>query len=431
MSGNMNRKMLLVMLIALCFLVTTASSASPCQGDYYMSEHYSGVLGDAKGVPSWTLGGDTLVVEYWNWILSVDTDGREFAYVPTNANATKHSTDIRVSSSVSKDGNVVYESANYSSFSEHGISIASISTTKERHKSIEDRCIGSPLWSPDGERIGFVYGMEREGRVCKGKKIGTMAADFSDIQLYGENSNIRGFAWSPSGDKIVVAESSEDIDGDDFLRIIDRDTGINSKMIDLSARGGIILNDALTWSGYDGRIYVGLSDGDRSGISRIVSLAADRSDRSVIYTSRPGEKFRHIDVSPLNGNLLVFVTDGTGRCGAGELRLIDVSSQTAKALSWGFLARGNFDGQLVCERVNKASVAGTWSPDGQRIAILCSKECDLNDIEEIPVLISADSIGSDLRLLLSINGLSFEPKLGRGQTFRGSAFVELTDKPDE
>lgn len=213
-----------------------------------------------------------------------------------------------------------------------------------------------PSFSPDGKRLAFVWGGEKDdNRDIYVIRLGETAP----IRLTSDPGNDRGPVWSPDGSQIAFGRSTKQ--GRIAIFLIPSDGGVERKLTDLRERevwtgsswspdgkwlaiGGLIMENPTRSS--SGIYLIPLEPGDRR---LLLSKAAPS------YTASPA-------FSP-DGQFLAFVTGSSG--GKEDMYIIELNQDySMKGAPRGLTHGGGFIRGI------------SWTPDGQTLVYSRSTDDD-------------------------------------------------------
>ena len=147
----------------------------------------------------------------------------------------------------------------------------------------QTRGFGTPTWSPDGTRVGFVGfgGLVRHGRYTnRYAGIYDADADGSNLHLVTSHAyNEYGFAWSPDGRWILYGRANRE-----GIYVIGADGRNNHRLTRDSPTPS--LSPALSWAP-DGRSIA--YETDRIGNGDIYVIGADGHDKVRLTSSAAGD----------------------------------------------------------------------------------------------------------------------------------------------
>ncbi len=107
--------------------------------------------------------------------------------------------DVFGSGDVSADGSLIVGGSG-----ERRLTVGNLMTGEVSHVSTDSMVAGSPFWSPDGDRIGFVAQPLPDGPT----DLYTIGTDGSGLTRLTNDAFYEGYAvWSPTGDRIAFVRS--------------------------------------------------------------------------------------------------------------------------------------------------------------------------------------------------------------------------------
>ena len=343
----------------------------------------------ASYTPQWSFDGRTIIVRIDNRIVGVSTDGNELWNI-----ASMHDSNHEIRTfSLSRNGQVAYVKYDYNdgifafldaNRDEYEIRSVNIDGTDDKAIISLGKEIRDPVWSPDGSRLAFTVVEESEAPLMH--RLGTTAYDGSDIHIFETLANPGRPAWSGDGQRLLFVgfERIEEYDGYRHLSHVRWD-GTDKKTVAAADSRLTILPSFIAWSNADDFIYFAkASPSYYSGEPiDIYAIRSDGSDQSMIsevgdYSGSPrdgahlspdGAQMLFVYGYMLRSEVLhVIHTDGTG------LRKIVIDSY--------------YESRHPYRRLH-----ASWSPDGNRIAVL------LNSHDPV-ALFSMNPDGSDANLLI-------------------------------
>jgi len=249
-----------------------------------------------------------------------------------------------------------------------------------------------PVWSPNGRKLVFVKRVERQGLPCRpvgscDSEIFVMSADGNGLRRLTRNAATDGSpVWLPDGGRIGFVRSIRDRNGRssrDALYVMNADGSGQRRLTLLPRRAG-----GPTWSpqgekiafvapsGHLGAADIFVMNTDGSGLQNVTNTAATSYD---FAWSHDGRRIACLEGSPGGGRLTVVNADGTGKQRLRGTVIVDLGLP-----SWSPDGRTlAFTGGSVIYSVHpdgtglRKLTAGPgwnvdprWSPDGRRILFL-------------------------------------------------------------
>ena len=267
---------------------------------------------------------------------------------------------------------------------EYELAIANLEDLEPRRLTKDDRFDNYPAWSPDGERIAFVFGGGPGDVEAAKVAIYTMAADGTDRRLEAGAVAHQPPQWSPDGERIAYVK-------------FERANNTNPAIYTVEAGGGdrLRVTDAVSgpsWSPDGSRIAYAKADGDDVALYTIGADGTDARRLSIIEGWEPeyGEPdpakawIRKVSWSPDGSKIMVHANQYS----APRIHVIagDDTAPTPLAVRHPIV---RFIGDAA------------WSSDGTRIAI--SGEFESKSLSYDPdvyhVLLTMAADGTDLRVL--------------------------------
>lgn len=250
-------------------------------------------------------------------------------------------------------------------------------------KAAADESFGTPMWSPDGERIVYSLAAWRSEIAPGAGHPGELVTDTICILTIGDGSkacfaddltDARSFAWSPDGTLVIVSDGRR-------VRLLNPDTAEVSVVVDVTSGAfrdgllaaglgeGVVLLD-LIWSPSGEYVAGSLSTTTRYSAPVVFTL-----DGSIAALGEPNGNDQHVVWSPTE--YLVAYTVGereTGSAGTGwAVHLLDPSTG---ALNEPWRATGDDPGVFEL----------FFSPSGRWLALVGTPWRALDEIRLIDVL---------------------------------------------
>ena len=438
---KLNRNVFKVGTVLLCLISAVASTAGPC-----VANDTTGIivpiLRDIKYVPIWckTSGvlGDTILinaksdqiiyVRYGDRSMYMDeiTNSEDEHVVYGQSMASIRNCDYNTIAyrHVWKTGQV---SLNMHDNIESEIEFVVISSENPERLDVGS-LISDPVWSPDGSRLAFTTEFEEYEGKRDVRVLGTIAADGSDVRLYGSTANAGAPVWSPDGTIIAVADGQSVNHPRDLVAFVDWRNGIVKRSIRFDTSGGSIVSEEIEWVAADGSVYFIVSHQQGESVRDRVYVvnAEDATIRYLYGLNDDSLTIRNLDVSPLGGEL-IYITEPRGWrdheifVPSGQLYLLEMKTMQVKVLeqaSWDDIW-GEPYGRPVFV------VGASWSPDGSRIALQFAQESRTGGWAFAgPMLIVMHVDGSKSELLLVWYDGIDEPQTAFGRPIPRFSFVE-------
>lgn len=359
----------LVPMAMLAGLLVLGSTVSLCGDPNNPGESWFQQEGHPQFTPKWTPDGNHIVFSDQSprHLYLARIDGTKVEKIAGG----RGEYEIYYSPDISPDGSrIVYGTARYPGERARSLEIETADLDGSNRRDREDkRIIGeSPVWSPDGSRIAFIY-------PSNGHSV--MAADGSEQrtvfgpEYFGQpfelGQNINGIyprsysppAWSPDGTKLALAvhfhavnNPSGDRDRWRAIYTVGAD-GTGLALLYTSPTFWIGPRTSPAWSP-DGRRLAFILDGastDKSGrVRNVYTIGVDGSElRRIAEVSLRSQPGGSLSWSP-NGTEILFTVATTYRAPPGAV----------------YIARADGSG---LRRVGAGDYA-SWSPDGSRIAVI-------------------------------------------------------------
>jgi Tol biopolymer transport system component len=251
-----------------------------------------------------------------------------------------------------------------------------------------------PSWSPDGEKLAFVRGLE--GQI----EIFVMDADGSNpTRLTNNNADDTNPSWSPDGEKIAFASDRDDGNWD--IYVMDADDG--SDVIRLTDNDEIIDWEP-SWSP-DGEKIAFVSDRDTTvdvdepgDITAIYTMDADDGSDVTRLTDNNEARHEVPNWSP-DGEKIAFVSDEDD--GGSQIYTMNADDGS--------------DVTRLTEDDDAANLDPSWSPDGEMIAFSSDRDEDGN--LDIYYMDAGD--GSDVTRLTEDDATDTQPDWGTNTSTPG------------
>jgi TolB protein len=305
-----------------------------------------------------------------------------------------------------------------------------------RHAALGPGYSTDPVWSPDGRKLVFVKRVERGGAPCRpvscDYEIYVMNADGTGLRRLTRNAVTEGSpVWLPDGRRIGFVRSIRDRNGRssrDAIYVINAD-GSDQRRLTLLPRGagvpGGALGGDLTWSpegekvafvasALAGRPDIFVMNADGSGLRNVTNTVTTSFD---VTWSPDGQRIAYLEGSPGGAPLTVANADGTGKRRLTGPLMVDLGSPSWSpdgrtiAFTGGSGGAGaviytvHADGTGLRKLTHGPgwSLFPEWSPDGRRILFVSYRD-DLVHRETDLFVMDAD--GSGQRNLTRTPGVS-------------------------
>ena len=400
-------KRLFYSLVIAGFSIT--SMAGFCGNPWESSE---GFLRGADRTPRWTADGRTLIVNISRNIQAIGVDRAVVSTVTPFSDEGNPYSPSALAPTVRFDGSVAYRRNWLREWPIGGHSQNSAIYRTDlhgtRHEELSDvgYLVDRPVWSPDGSRIAFTTWFEEfEGKVNV-SVLGSMAADGSDVRLYGTAGNAGPPVWSPDGSRIAASDGEKMFVAQDRITIVDWRSGITRKTIQVDRTDGAIIMNAIDWSASDGTIYFIIAKENGSdSTGRLFAVEPDGTSLRSVFKSDDGWVPNKVAASPDGEQILLRVvrqnlvdlTWGNNDMPSGHVYLIDRDGENPKRLEK--LVRDG-DGEILYDSPHRFALwaaGASWSPDGSRIAVIFADDSEWPFFDGLVVM---DLEGSYSRTLI-------------------------------
>ena len=297
-----------------------------------------------------------------------------------------------------------------------------------RNAALGSGASADPVWSPDGRKLVFARRVRRSGAPC-------WPVDSCDNELYvmnGDGTGLRRLTrnavfdgspvWLPDGARIGFLRSGS---GRDEIYVMNAD-GSDQRRLTLLPRGVGVSGGApggdLTWSpegekiafiayaGHLGRPDIFVMNTDGSGLRNVTNTATTSFDTT---WSPDGRRIAYLEGSPVGAPLYVVNADGTGKQRLTGPVMVDLGSPSwsPDGRTLAFTGRGgdiytvHADGTGLRKLTAGPGwdVDHRWSPDGRRILFSSSRDDRVHRTFDLFVM-NAD--GSGQRNLTHTPGVS-------------------------
>ena len=268
---------------------------------------------------------------------------------------------------------------------EYELAIANLEDLEPRRLTKDDRFDNYPAWSPDGERIAFVFGGGPGDVEAATVAIYTMAADGTNRRLEAGAVAHQPPQWSPDGKRIAYVGRA----GDEgwTIYVVAADGSLNKQRLTETVSGP-------AWSPDGERIAFAKADGDGVALYTIAADGMDARRLAMIEGWEPeyGEPdpakawIRKVSWSLDESRILVHTNERRFPV------IHHIGADGADPVS-----------MAVRHPTSRAVEDAAWSPDGTRVAIsgeFESHSVASNDLNVRPVLLTMAADGTDLRVLV-------------------------------
>ena len=234
---------------------------------------------------------------------------------------------------------------------EYELAVANLEDLEPRRLTKDNRFDNYPAWSPDGERIGFVFGGGPGDVEAATVAIYTMAADGTDRRVEAGIAAHHPPQWSPDGKRIAYVGRG----GDEgrAIYVVAADGSLNKRRLTETVSGP-------TWSTDGERIAFAKADGNEVALYTIAADGADARRLAAIEGWEPeyGEPdpakawITKVSWSPDGPRIMVFAN----QYGAPRIHVIAGDDTAPTPLA-------------VRHPIVRSIGDAAWSPDGTRIAM--------------------------------------------------------------
>jgi Tol biopolymer transport system component len=279
-----------------------------------------------------------------------------------------------------------------------------------------------PVWSPDGRKLVFVKRVERGGAPCRpvgscDSEIYVMNADGTGLRRLTRNAATDGSpVWLPDGGRIGFVRSIRDRNGrssHDAIYVMKADGSDQRRLTLLPRRSG-----GPTWSpdgdkiafvapaGHLGAADIFVMNTDGSGLQNVTNTVTTSYD---FAWSPDGRRIAYLEGSPGGGRLSVVNADGTGKQRLRGTVIVDLGlpswSPDGRTLAFTggsviYSVHADGTGLRKLTHGPGLNVDPRWSPDGPRILFLSFRDGPGTDL----FVMNAD--GSGQRNLTHSPGVS-------------------------
>jgi Tol biopolymer transport system component/DNA-binding winged helix-turn-helix (wHTH) protein len=285
--------------------------------------------------------------------------------------------------------------------------------TRQRNLTADhDKSDGAPVWSIDGHNIAFVRRIEGKDQVFV---MGSAGGNLKQVTHIAANSSAP--RWSPDGSKLIF---NTDRDGNWEIYI----TSVDGELAQLTEDAADDLSP--DWSSDGNRIAF---SSNRNGKQHIYVMNADGSSLTQI-TNSPAEDTepawapdgkRIAFTSLRDGNKDVYVIDADG---SNPRRLTDdpgVDSSPRWSVDGRIVFTSNRDGQPdiyvmdhAGQNVRRLTTVGgaghaAWAPDGRKVAFVSRSSELINGAYWLQTYV-IDADGSNLKMITRSSHSTFVPK---------------------
>ena len=367
---------------------------------------YTDATQSADRTPRWSSDGQTIVVNIGDYIYAVSANGDEFWRIPKKTSADRKYGEY--SPSLSPDGRVAYrlyleedsigffelitdDEGNY-------IESAKLDGSDVKRVAYTGKLPSNPVFSPDGSRIAFKT-LEHEripGEVGSRPVIlwKTMAPDGSDKRVLKSPGRFDRVEWSNYSRRVAYVEESEDGSGYTVSSV--RWDGEDERTVAKVSKSDAYRRITRPrWSPTDNRIYFAVKD-EVVGTPfvdavKLYSVASDGSGVRLIADL--GETFINSGphLSP-DGSEFLFVNER-------GVYLINTEGKNLRNIISGYDFKSDVMYINDASRVISFGRYASWSPDGNRIAVLFYSTYPIID-GHVVVLFTMARDGSDTRALI-------------------------------
>jgi len=266
-------------------------------------------------------------------------------------------------------------------------------------KEIEkEESLGTPICSPDGEKILFILSSDREGEKYS---IWVMNTDATNqVKLISEDSLLGAPIWSPDGSQIAFSANKSgnyeiyiiDVNEKRYRKLHDSSTDEfprvyvpNDKKI-IFVRGKVIYDPAEPYKEYEDFDICAI-DIDGKNLKKLTHILTKSAFLSL---SPDGEKIVYENFCKDNYEIFIMDKDGKNQNRLTYNSVRDVApiwSPDGKKIAYvsdGMLYLMDPDGKNQIKLTDKSQCYvsyGVWSPDGKKIAFVAEGDIYIIDID--------------------------------------------------